>query len=182
MIALLYLKHAFSESDESVVELWGEAPTWQFFSGQAYFERHRPCDATNLIRFRRLLGDEGMEELLAQTINVAVELNLIKPQELLRLIVDSTVQHKVIARPAGSQLLEKARANLIGAAKDAGINLKHTFATDGKELGRKAGRYDHTRQFKRMRCAIKRQRTIVGRLAVDRKEKRHRCGLTAGAA
>ena len=35
MIALLYLKHAFDESDEGVVERWGETPTWQYFSGQA---------------------------------------------------------------------------------------------------------------------------------------------------
>ncbi|MEY4748589.1 MAG: hypothetical protein RIQ60_803 [Pseudomonadota bacterium] len=171
MIALLYLKHAFNESDEGVVERWGETPTWQFFSGQAYFEHHRPCDATTLIKFRQLLGEEGVEELLAQTINVAVELKLIKPQELSRVIVDSTVQHKAIAHPTDSRLLEIARAKLVEAAKGAGIDLKQTFAKEGKEQARKAGRYAHARQFKRMRRAIKRQRTIVGRLQreVDRK-------------
>jgi len=66
MIALLYLKHAFNESDEGVVERWGVTPTWQFFSGQAYFEHRRPCDAINLVKFRQLLGEEGVEELLAQ--------------------------------------------------------------------------------------------------------------------
>jgi IS5 family transposase len=171
MIALLYLKHAFNESDEGVVERWGDTPTWQFFSGQAYFEHHRPCDDTTLIKFRQLLGEEGVEELLAQTINVAVELQLIKPQELTRVIVDSTVQHKAIAHPTDSRLLETARTKLVEAAKDAGIDLKQTFAKEGKELGRKAGRYAHARQFKRMRRAIKRQRTIVGRLQreIDRK-------------
>lgn len=171
MIALLYLKHAFNESDEGVVERWGETPTWQFFSGQAYFEHRRPCDATTLIKFRQLLGEEGVEELLAQTINVAVALKLIKPQEFARVIVDSTVQHKAIAHPTDSRLLETARAKLVEAAKDAGVDLKQTFAKEGKELGRKAGRYAHARQFTRMRRAIKRQRTIVGRLQreIDRK-------------
>lgn len=171
MIALLYLKHAFNESDEGVVERWGETPTWQFFSGQAYFEHRRPCDATTLVKFRQLLGEEGVEELLAQTINVAVELKLIKPQELTRVIVDSTVQPKAIAHPTDSRLLETARAKLVEAAKDAGIDLKQTFAKEGKQLGRQAGRYAHARQFKRMRRAIKRQRTIVGRLQreIDRK-------------
>ena len=164
MIALLYLKHAFNESDEGVVERWGETPTWQFFSGQAYFEHHRPCDATTLVKFRQLLGEEGVEELLAQTINVAVELKLVKAQELTRVIVDSTVQHKAIGHPTDSRLLETARVKLVEAAKDAGIDLKQTFAKEGKELGRKAGRYAHARQFKRMRRAIQRQRTIVGRL------------------
>jgi len=171
MIALLYLKHAFNESDEGVVERWGETPTWQFFSGQAYFEHQRPCDASTLVKFRQLLGEEGVEELLAQTINVAVELKLIKPQELSRVIVDSTVQHKAIAHPTDSRLLETARTKLVEVAKEVGIDLKQTFAKEGKDLSRKAGRYAHARQFKRMCRAIKRQRTIVGRLQreVERK-------------
>jgi len=151
MIALLYLKHGFNESDEGVVDRWGVAPTWQFFSGQAYFEHHRPCDATTLVKFRQLLGEEGVEELLAKTINVAVEFKLIKPQERTRVIVDSTVQHKAIAHPTDSRLLEIARAKLVEAAKDAGIDLKQTSAKEGKAPGRKAGRYAHARQFKRMR-------------------------------
>lgn len=140
MVSLLYLKHAFNESDEGVVDRWGETPTWQFFSGQAYFEHQRPCDATTLVKFRQLLGEEGVEELLAQTINVALEIKLIKPQELTRVIVDSTVQHKAIAHPTDSRLLETARVKLVEAAKGAGIDLKQTFAKEGKELGRKAAR------------------------------------------
>src|SRR5690606_30988425 len=171
MISLLYLKHAFNESDEGVVARWADTPRWQFFGGCAYYEDRQPCDATTLVKFRQLLGEEGVEELLAQTINVAVELQLIKPQELTRVIVDSTVQHKAIAHPTDSRLLETARIKLVEAAKDAGIDLKQTFAKESKELGRKAGRYAHARQFKRMRRAIKRQRTIVGRLQreIDRK-------------
>lgn len=171
MIALLYLKHAFNESDEGVVARWGETPTWQFFSGRAYFEHRPPCDASTLIKFRKLLGEEGVEELLAQTINVAVALKLIESRELSRVIVDSTVQHKAIAHPTDSRLLETARVKLVEAAKDAGIDLKQTFAKEGKALSHKAGRYAHARQFKRMRRSIKRQRTIVGRLQreIDRK-------------
>ena len=164
MIALLYLKHAFNESDEGVVARWADTPRWQFFSGCAYYEDRPPCDATTLVKFRQLLGEEGVEELLAQTINVAVDLKLIKPQELTRVIVDSTVQHKAIAHPTDSRLLESARAKLVAAAKDAGIDLKQTFAKEGRHLSRKAARYAHARQFNRMKRAIKRQRTIVGRL------------------
>ena len=85
--------------------------------------------------------------------------------------MDSTVQEKAIAHPTDSRLLEIARIKLVGAAKDAGIALKQTFAKEGEQLSRQAGRFAHARQFKRMRRAIKRQRTIVGRLAreIDRK-------------
>ena len=156
MIALLYLKHAFNESDEGVVARWADTPRWQFFSGCAYYEDRQPCDATTLVKFRQLLGEDGVEELLAQTINVAVELKLIKPQELSRVIVDSTVQHKAIAHPTDSRLLETARTKLVEAAKGAGIDLKQTFAKEGRYPSHKAGRCAHARQFKRMRRAIKR--------------------------
>ena len=182
MIALLYLKHAFNESDEAVVERWGETPTWQFFSGQAYFEHNRPCDATTLVKFRQLLGEEGVEELLAQTINMAVELKLIKPQELARVTVDSTVQHKSIAHPTDSRLLETARSKLVQAAKEAGIALKQTHAKEGQQLSRKAGRYAHARQFKRMKSAIKRQRTIVGRLQREIERKASAIGVAVQEA
>ncbi|PTQ76178.1 transposase-like protein DUF772 [Nitrosospira multiformis] len=39
MVGLHYLKHAFNESDESVVALWVENPYWQYFCGEEYF-RH----------------------------------------------------------------------------------------------------------------------------------------------
>jgi len=171
MISLLYLKHAFNESDEGVVERWRDTPRWQYFSGCAYDEDRLPCDATTLVKFRQLLGEEGVEELLAQTLNVAAQLKIIEPQELTRVIVDSTVQEKAVAHPTDSRLLEVARTKLVAAAKEAGIALKQTFAKEGRDLNRKAGRYAHARQWGRMRRAIKRQGTIVGRLSreIERK-------------
>lgn len=182
MISLLYLKHAFDESDEGVVARWADTPRWQFFSGQAYYEDRVPCDASTLVKFRQLLGDEGVEELLAQTINAAVELKLIKPQKLSRVIVDSTVQEKAIAHPTDSRLLEVARTKLVAHAKEAGIALKQTFAKEGPALSRQAGRYAHARQFKRMRRVIRRQRTIVGRLAREIERKASTLALAVQAA
>lgn len=164
MISLLYLKHAFNESDEGVVERWSETPTWQYFSGLDYFEHRWPCDPSLLVRFRRTLGEEGVEALLSQTISVAVQLKLIARRDLATVIVDSTVQEKAIAYPTDIRMLETARSKLVEAAKTHGIELKQTYAKEGRELSAKAGRYAHARQFRRMRRAIKRQRTIVGRL------------------
>jgi len=164
MVALLYLKHAFNESDEEVIGRWGETPTWQYFSGNEYFEHRWPCDPTQLGRFRKLLGEEGVEELLARTMEVAVTLKLIAKKELARVIVDSTVQEKAVAHPTDSKLLETARAKVVEAAQANGIELKQTYAKESHDLRFKAGRYAHARQFRRMRKIIKRQRTIVGRL------------------
>ena len=72
---------------------------------------------------------------------------------------------KMGVRRTDSKLLETARQKLVVAAKDAGIDLKQTFAKEGRLLRFKAGRYAHAKQFKRMGRAIKRQRTIVARIA-----------------
>ena len=182
MIALLYLKHAFDLSDEAVVERWSETPRWQFFSGLAYYEERLPCDATTLVKFRRLLGEEGVEELLAQTITLAVSLKLIPAAALATVVVDSTVQEKAVAHPTDSKLLETARSKLVAAAQGAGIELKQTFAKEGRLLGFKAGRYAHARQFKRMRRVIKRQRTVVGRLVREIERKALNAGDAVRAA
>ncbi len=167
MISLLYLKHAFNESDEGVCERWSDAPTWQYFSGQEYFENRLPCDPSAISRFRGLLGEEGVEELLVQTLVVAINLGLIERTALQTVIVDSTVQSKAVAHPTDSRLLEVARRQIADAAKAHGICLKQSYAKEGRELARKAGRYAHAKQYRRMHKAIKRQRTILGRLARD---------------
>jgi hypothetical protein len=114
MISLLYLKHAFNESDEAVVERWGETPIWQFFSGMDYYEHRRGCDPTALVKFRRLLGEAGVEELLAQTVNAAVSLKLIERKHLSNVIVDSTVA------PEGGGVSDRQPAAGDGAGKAGG--------------------------------------------------------------
>ena len=110
MVALLYLKHAFNLSDEELCERWSENVVWQFFSGMAYYEPRLPCDATQIGRFRRVLGEAGVEQLLKSTIEAAVAMKAVKPAEFERVIVDTTVQEKAIAHPTDSRLLEIARA------------------------------------------------------------------------
>jgi transposase, IS5 family len=162
MVALLYLKHAFNESDESLVDRWSENVVWQFFSGMEYYEPKRPCDATQIGRFRRVIGEAGVELLLKTTIEAAVETKAVKPADLERVIVDTTVQEKAIAHPTDSRLLEVARAKVTRLAKWAGLKLKMTYEHEGKTLRRKAGGYAHAKQFKRLKRAVKRQRTILG--------------------
>ena len=123
-----------------------------------------------------MIGEAGMElilkatcdKLVAATIDTALACKAIKPAEFERIIVPMTqprtVQEKVIAYPVDSRLLEIARYHVVKAAKACGIALRQSFAKEGKTLRRKAGGYAHARQFKRLTRAVKRQRTIVGKL------------------
>ena len=95
----------------------------------------------------------------------AQNLKFISKKQIETVIVDSTVQPKAVAHPTDSRLLEVARRKLVEIAKKAGLELKQTFAKEGKQLTRKASGYAHAKQFRRMRKPINRQRTIVGRLA-----------------
>ena len=162
MASLVYLKHSYNLSDEELVARWSENVLWQFFSGMEYYEHRQPCDPTQIGRFRRDIGEAGLELLLKATIDTAVALKAVKPKELERVIVDTTVQEKAIAHPVDSRLLEIARHKVVNAAKRAGIHLKQTFAKEGKELRRRAGGYAHAKQFRRMKKVVKRQRTILG--------------------
>jgi len=176
MVSLLYLKHAFNQSDESVVERWSENVVWQLFSGMEYYTPKLPCDATQISRFRKILGEAGVEQLLKTTIETAVAIQAVKKTEFDRVIVDTTVQEKAIAHPTDARLLDVARQIVVRYAQRAGIALKMTYEREGKTLRRRAGGYAHAKQFKRLKTVLKRQRTILGVLVREATRKMAQMG------
>ena len=62
MASLLYRQRSFNLSDEELVLRWAENVQWQFFSGSDYYRPRLPCDPTQVGRFRRLLGEDGIEQ------------------------------------------------------------------------------------------------------------------------
>ena len=74
-----------------------------------YYEPRLSCGATQIGRFRRLLGQDGIEQLLKATIECAVDIKAVKPADLERVLVDSTVQYKAIV--AADNYLERRVAS-----------------------------------------------------------------------
>lgn len=113
---LLYLQHAFDLSDEEVVWQWVENPYWQVFTGETYLQTEPPIDPWSLTRWRKRLGEAGVEELLAEAIEAAKRAGMIKASSVKRVIVDRSVMEKAIAHPTDSRLLERCREHLVKAA------------------------------------------------------------------
>ncbi|UUM20812.1 IS5 family transposase [Mycoavidus sp. SF9855] len=164
---LLYLQYAFNLSDEEVVLGWLENPYHQFFTGETYLQTEAPIDPSSLTRWRNRLGEEGVEELLAETIEAAKRSDVIKASSVKRVIVDTTVMEKAIAHPTDSRLLERCREHLVKAAEQHGLKLRQNYNRVAPRLSIQIGRYAHAKQHKRMNKALSTLRSRVGRVMRD---------------
>ena len=171
MVGLAYLKYAFDESDESVVERWVENPYWQYFCGFTHMQHEAPIDPSSLSRWRKRVGAERLALLLKETVELAVREKHLPKQDLWRVTLDTTVQEKNITYPTDSKLLYTAIHKLGEAAKAHGVTLRQSYIRVGKRAATKAGRYAYAKQFKRMRRELRRLRTWVGRMVRDLRRK-----------
>ena len=171
MAGVHYLKHAFDESDESVVAKLLENPYWQHFCGFAYFQHQVPLDPSSMTRWRQRVGPEGVEKLLAATVETAKRGKVLDKSHVERVNVDTTVQEKAIAFPTDARLYDKARRVLVRAAEDRGIELRQSYPRLGKRALVRQGRYAHARQMNRARRETKKLKTYLGRVIRDVRRK-----------
>ncbi len=61
MVGLQYLKYAFDESDESVVDRWVENPYWQHFCGFRHMQHQAPIDPSSMSRWRKRVGPQHLD-------------------------------------------------------------------------------------------------------------------------
>jgi IS5 family transposase len=144
-----------------------ENPYWQFFCGCQYMQHELPIDPSSLSRWRKRVGAERLEKLLAATIQAALAMRAMRPQELQKVNVDTTVQEKAIAFPTDARLYHKMRVALVRRAASLGIALRQNYRFKGKKLLAKQGRYAHARQMKRAAKMTRQLKTILGRVLRD---------------
>jgi IS5 family transposase len=171
IVGLHYLKHAFNESDESVVARFLENPYWQYFCGFEYFQHTLPLDPSSLVRWRKRLGPDKLETLLAETIETAKRGNVLTRKHVEHVNVDTTVQEKAVAFPTDARLYHKTRRALVRAAKERNIDLRQNYERVGKKAVVMQGRYAHARQLNRARQQTRKLRIFLGRVIRDIKRK-----------
>lgn len=167
MVGLQYLKYAFDHSDDSVVAAWVENPYWQYFCGEVFFAYEPPIDPSSMTNWRGYLKETGVEEMLAETIRAGLRGGFIKPADLQRVNVDTTVQEKNVRFPTDARLLDRSRERLVKRARAQGIVLRQSYSRVGKRALRKHAGYAHAKQFKRARREEKKLRTYLGRVVRD---------------
>jgi IS5 family transposase len=63
MVGLLLLKQIENLSDERVVTAWVQNPYYQAFCGMEHFQWQFPCDPSELVYFRKRIGEAGVEKI-----------------------------------------------------------------------------------------------------------------------
>src|ERR1700730_12516487 len=167
MAGLAILKHTYDVSDEVLCERWVENPYFQHFCGEEFFRHELPFDRSSLTRWRQRMREERLEALLQESLAVAVKTEAMKPRDLTRVIVDTTVQPKNITFPTDAKLLNRAREKLVKLAEKFGVELRQSYRRVGKFALIKHQRYAHAKQFKRADRALRKLKTYLGRVIRD---------------
>jgi IS5 family transposase len=167
MAGLALLKHMYDLSDEALCQRWIENPYFQFFCGEEFFQHRLPFDRSSLTRWRQRMVEAKLAVLIQESLAVATRTEALKPKELARVVVDTTVQPKAVMFPTDAKLLNRARERLVRLAAHAGVELRQSYARVGKLALIKHQRYAHAHQFKRANKALRKLKTYLGRVIRD---------------
>jgi IS5 family transposase len=167
MVSLHYLKFSFNLSDDEVLRRWVENPYYQYFSGMKWFEHKMPINPSSMTRWRKRIGEAGAEELLRETIEAGLALKAVKPSQLARINVDTTVMEKNIRFPTDGRLYDRAREKLVNAAEENGIKLRQNYNRKSRQVLLQQSRYSHAKQMKRAAKCTRTLKTYLGRVARD---------------
>jgi transposase, IS5 family len=120
-----------------------------------------------LTRWRQRMGEAKLAALIQESLAVATRTEAMKPRDLARVVVDTTVQSRAVMFPTDAKLLNRARERLVRLAAHVGVELRQSYARVGKLALIKHQRYAHAHQFKRANRSLRRLRTYLGGVSRD---------------
>ena len=124
-------------------------------------------DRSSLTRWRQRMGQEKLKALLQESLAVATRTDAMRPSDLARVVIDTTVQPKAVMFPTDAKLLNRARERLVRLTKKLGVSLRQSYARVGKLALIKHQRYAHAHQFKRANRSLRKLKTYLGRVIRD---------------
>jgi len=157
MVGLQLLKYIENLSDEKVVVQFKRNPYYQAFCGQTEFSLDLPCDSTELVHFRKRIGEKGFEKIFQVSVGLHGKTAL---EETVN--IDTTVQEKAITYPTDAKLAIKIINRLNKLAKRYGIQQRRTFTKEVKNLRLAIRHFRHVKRRTKAKAALKRLRTITG--------------------
>lgn len=164
MVGLLILKHLRNLSDESVVEQWSENVYYQYFCGLEEFVSTPPCAASELVHFRKRIGEDGMELIFQESIRVNGD-----DGDEPHVNVDTTVQSKNITFPTDTKLQKKVIKRCLDIAQKEELKLRQTYTRTLKKLYVDLRFSKHPKNRKKVNKAKRSIKTIAGRLVRELK-------------
>jgi len=162
MAGLLMLKQLENLSDENVVLQWKRNPYYQYFCGMNDYCASLPCDSTELVKFRKRIGQEGIDIIFGASVALHPE-----ACEEERVIIDTTAHEKNITYPTDGKLAIKIINRLHKIAKREGISLRRTYIKEIKGHRITLRFFRHPKKKKKAASAMKRLRTIAKTLIRD---------------
>ncbi|WP_329903943.1 IS5 family transposase [Porphyromonas pogonae] len=167
MCGLLILKHLRNISDESVVEQWSENAYFQYFCGMQEFTPSFPCNASELVHFRKRIGEKGIELILAESIRVNDDKTENDHHDTA--FIDSTVQEKNVTYPTDAKLHKKIVGKVLKISRALKLPIRQSYTFVLKRIYRDQRFRNHSKNRKKALKADKRLRTITGRLVRELK-------------
>ena len=182
MTGLLILKHLRNISDEQVVAQFCENAYYQYFCGMEIFSIAAPCASSELVHFRRRIGEKGMELILKESIRVNLMLEDAKKEEANKnrkskkdgrgrkndteqtAFIDTTVQEKNVTYPTDSKLLNKVIEYCHKIAQEESIKVRQSYSHEIDKLKLDQRFRGKAYSKKKVAKADRRMRTIAGRL------------------
>ena len=162
MCGLLILKHLRNLSDESVVAQWSENAYFQYFCGMQEFSPCSPCASSELVHFRKRIGEKGIELIFQESIRVNNENDESQHHETA--FIDSTVQEKNVTFPTDAKLHRKIVCKVLGIVHDLHLPLRQSYTFVLKRIYRDQRFRNHPRNRGKALRADRKLRTIAGRL------------------
>ena len=159
MVGLSILKHLEDLSDDVLIHRWTQNPYYQSFTGEVEFQWRVPCDPSDLTYFRKRIGSEGHEKILA--LSIALHQDKIDEDEM---CIDTTVQEKNITFPTDAKQYRKIHEQLLKIARREQVVLTRTYEKEVKQLKLHTRFTTHPKNRKKSRQAVKRLKTISRRL------------------